>query len=57
MTDWFSALRNSSQDLGVYFEKGGKIWIKFELSLKKLTYEVEFAFKLEIFEVFLKKDV
>ena len=32
-------------------------WIKFGLNLKKLTYEIEFAFKLEIFEVFLKKDV
>jgi hypothetical protein len=31
-------------------------WIKFGLNLKlKLTFEIEFAFKLEIFEVFLKK--
>ena len=26
LTDWFSALRNSSQDLGVYFEIRIKIW-------------------------------
>ena len=31
-------------------------WIKFGLNLKlELTYEIEFAFKLEIFEEFFKK--
>ena len=54
--------------LSVYFEKGGKIWIsklqlelnwtKLEIGLNlklELIYEIEFAFKLEIFEVFFKK--
>ena len=45
--DWFSALRISSQDLGVYFENGREnlnfkttTWIKFGLNLKKVILKL-----------------
>ena len=51
---WVFILKNGRENLNFKTTT----WIELGLNLKKLTYEIEFAFKLGIFEVvFLKKDV
>ena len=63
VSDWFSALRNSSQDLGVYFEKLREnlnfkttTWIKFGLNLNKNSHmRLNLHLNCEFLKYYFKK--